>query len=258
MNRVPPEAEMRSSALEDLLDRIRDGLAAEEELMGHYAELYAGRDSIALGLLKTLYGKDAERVGVDPLSLVGVLLAERLGEIRQRQEVYSSRKNFEAWVERGIRREIWKLRKRNQRAPAAGGPLVDEAAAKGYQPGSQGDPLSSILFQTWNERLESAMNKVPPMESHQRMLYQVLARLYVLKGWDYQKLARLVYGPGQDEDDIRRQGERIRKWIQQPIRHIRAARKRGRPPRAGNAPVHPHPPDERIENDRDSNGAEHP
>ena len=102
------------------------------------------------------------------------------------------------------------------------------------------------------------MNKVPPMESHQRMLYQVLARLYVLKGWDYQKLARLVYGPGQDEDDIRRQGERIRKWIQQPIRHIRAARKRGRPPRAGNAPVHPHPPDERIENDRDSNGAEHP
>jgi hypothetical protein len=202
------------------------GLRAERELIDRYLELYARKDSTPQRVLSAINRKAAEEVGLDLVSLVGMLLAERRQENKMSLEDFATPERFEAWVERRVRREIWKTSKRNRRAPVFGDPLIEQAEEKGYQPASNGEPRSTILFETLNERLESAIRKVRGKNDDQRMLYEVLARLHVLKGWEYGKLARLLYGPGLEPDELRKAGERIRKWIQEPVRHIRAERER--------------------------------
>ncbi len=126
-----------------------------------------------------------------------------------------------------VRREIGRLLKRESAAaPGREAIAIEHAEGKGYQPGSNGDPRSTMLFEMWNDRLESAIGKVRGKTKHQRQLYEVLARLHVLKGWEYAKLARLVYGPGLEPEELERAAERIRKWIEEPIRHVKAEKKR--------------------------------
>jgi hypothetical protein len=226
MNSVPNEPDSRSSTIEDLLDQIRVGLRAEEELIGRYVELYARKASTPHRVLGAIHRKAAEEAGLDLVSLVGMLLAERRHEIKASLEDFATPERFEAWVERRVRREIWKTSKRNRRAPVFGDPRIEQSEEKGYQPASHGEPRSTILFETLNERLESAIRKVRSKNDDQRMLYEVLARLHVLKGWEYNKLARLVYGPGLESEELGKAADRIRKWIQEPVRHIRAERDR--------------------------------
>jgi hypothetical protein len=107
-----------------------------------------------------------------------------------------------------------------------GDPRIERVEEKGYRPASNGEPRSTILFETWNDRLESAIRRVRGKNDDQRMLYEVLARLHVLKGWEYGKLARLVYGPGLEPEELQKAADRIRKWLREPVRHIRAERER--------------------------------
>jgi hypothetical protein len=226
MASVPDDPDFASSSLEELLGRIRVGLRAEEQLIARYVELYAERASTPHRVLSAIHRRAAEEAGLDIVSLVGMLLAERRHEIGSSLEEFSTPERFEASVERRVRREIWKVSKRNRRAPVTGDPLIEQAAEKGYRPASNGEPHSTILFETWNDRLESAIRTVRGKNDDQRMLYEVLARLHVLKGWEYGKLARLVYGPGLELDEARKAADRIRKWIREPVHHIRAERER--------------------------------
>ncbi len=232
MPSIPDDPELASSTTEELLGRIRGGLRAEEELIGRYVELYAERASTPHRVLSAIHRRAAEEAGLDVVSLVGMLLAERRHEIERSLEDFATPERFEASVERGVRREIWKTGKRNRRAPVSSDPLIEQAEEKGYRPASNGEPRSTILFETWNERLESAIRTVRGKNDDQRMLYEVLARLHVLKGWEYGKLARLVYGPGLEPDEQRKAGERIRKWIREPVRHVRAERERNQAKRS--------------------------
>lgn len=111
-------------------------------------------------------------------------------------------------------------------AALSGDPRVGEVGEKGYKLGGNGEPRSTVLFETWNERLESAINRIRGKSEDQRRLFEVLARLHVLKGWGYAKLARLVFGPDQEANELKKNGDRIRKWIQGAIRHIRAEKRR--------------------------------
>jgi hypothetical protein len=239
MPSIPDDPDFASSTIEELLDQIRGGLRAEEELIGRYVELYAERASTPHRVLSAIHRRAAEEAGLDIVSLVGMLLAERRHEIGSSLEEFATPERFEASVERRVRREIWKASKRNRRAPVAGDPLIEQAEEKGYRPASNGEPRSTILFETWNDRLESAIRRVQGKNDDQRMLYEVLARLHVLKGWEYGKLARLVYGPGLEPNELCKAGERIRKWIREPVRHIRAERERNQAKRKkqrGHAP----------------------
>jgi hypothetical protein len=226
MPSVPHDPDFAPSTIEELLCQMRAGLRAEEELIDRYMELYAQNASTPHRVLSAIHRRAAEEAGLDIVSLVGLLLAERRHEIGRSLEDFATPERFEASVERRVRREIWKASKRNRRSPVSGDPLIEQAEEKGYQPASNGDPRSTILFETWNDRLESAIRRVRGKNDDQRMLYEVLARLHVLKGWEYGKLARLVYGPGLEPDEVNKAGERIRKWIQEPVRHIRAERER--------------------------------
>jgi hypothetical protein len=226
MPSVPDDSDFASSTIEELLGQIRDGLRAEEELIDRYGELYAQKASTPQRVLSAIHRKAAEEAGLDIVSLVGLLLAERRHEIESSLEDFTTPERFEAAVERRVRREIWKTSKRNRRGPAVGDPRIDQAEEKGYRPASNGDPRSTVLFETWNDRLESAIRRVRGKNDDQRMLYEVLARLHVLKGWEYGKLARLVYGPGLEPQELEKAADRIRKWIQEPVRHIRAERER--------------------------------
>jgi hypothetical protein len=223
---VPIDPVHESSALEELLDRIRDGLRAEQELIARYAEIFGRDDSTPLRVLKAIYRSQADEAGTDIVSVVGMLLAERGKEIGEALEDYSTPESFETRVGQRVQREIWKLRKRYRRGPSSGDPRVEEVQTKGYQPGSIGDPNSTILFQTVDERLESAIRRTRGKTEAERKLNEILARLHVLKGWGYDKLARLVFGPGLEADELQKAGDRIRKWIQEPIRHVRAEKKR--------------------------------
>jgi hypothetical protein len=226
MPSVPDDPDFASSSIEELLGQIRNGLRAEQELIERYVELYAQKASTPLRVLGAIHRRAADEAGLDLLSLVGIQLAERRREIGLNLEDFATPERFEASVERKVRREIWKTRKRNRRGRLFGDPLVEQAEEKGYRPGSNGVPRSTILFETWNDRLESAIRRVRGKNDDQRMLYEVLARLHVLKGWEYAKLARLVYGPGMEPAELGKAADRIRKWIREPVHHIRAERER--------------------------------
>ncbi len=255
MSSVPVNPEIQSSTLEELLERVRDGLLAEEELIGRYLEIYGHKDSTALLMLKAMFRSAAEKAGTDVLSLVGMLLVERREEIARLLEDFSTPTTYEAGVLRKVRREIWKHCKWQQRGPSSGDPRVEEAQEKGYRPGSNGQPHSTILLETRDESLEAAIDRVQGKTEHQRRLNEVLARLHILKGWEYEKLARLVFGPGQDEDKLADNGDRIRKWIQEPIRYIRAEKKRNQEERKKKRrDATGHEDDGGLANDRDSTG----
>jgi hypothetical protein len=226
MPSIPDDPDLAPSTIEDLLSRIRAGLRAEEALIGRYVELYARKDSTPHLVLSAIHRRAAEDAGLDIVSLVGMVLAERRHAIASSLEDLATPERFEASVERRVRREIWRTSRRNRRGPVFGDPRIEQAEEKGYRPASNGEPHSTILFETRNDRLESAIRRVRGKNDDQRMLYEVLARLHVLKGWEYGKLARLVYGPGLEPDELRKAGERIRMWIQEPVRHIRAERER--------------------------------
>lgn len=226
MSAVPDDPDFASATIEDLLGTIRAGLRAEAELIDRYARLYADRTSTPHRVLGAMHRRAAEEAGLDLVSLAGMLLAERRQEIGSSVEDLATPERFEASVERRVRREIWKSAKRKRRGLILGDPRLDQAEDKGYRPTSNGEPHSTILFETWDDRLESAIRTVQGKNDDQRRLYEVLARLHVLKGWEYGKLARLVYGPGLGPDELRKAGERIRKWIQEPVRHIRGERER--------------------------------
>jgi hypothetical protein len=226
MSSIPDEQDFASFTIEDLLDQIRVGLRAEGELIDRYVDLYGQKASTPHRVLSAMHRRAAEKAGLEIVSLVGMLLAERRHEINLSLDDFATPERFEAWVERMVRREIWNVSRRNRRGPVSGDPRIEEAEEKGYQPASNGEPRSTILFETWNDRLESAIRTVRGKNDDQRMLYEVLARLHVLKGWEYGKLARLVYGPGLEPDELRKAGDRIRKWIQEPVHHIRAERER--------------------------------
>jgi hypothetical protein len=228
MPSVPDDPDFTSSTIEDLLGTIRAGLRAEAELIDRYVELYAEKASMPHRVLGAIHRRAAEEAGLDLVSLVGMLLAERRHEIQRGLEDLATPERFEASVERRVSREIWKASKRNRRGPVFGDPRIEQAEEKGYQPASNGEPHSTILFETWNDRLESAIRRVRGKNDDQRMLYEVLARLHVLKGWEYGKLARLVYGPGLGPDEVRKAAERIRKWIREPVQHIRAEKERNK------------------------------
>ena len=195
-------------------------------MIDRYVELYAQKVSTPHRVLGAIHRRAAEEAGLDLVSLVGMLLAERRHEIERDLEDLATPERFEASVERKVCREIWKASKRNRREPVIGDPRIEQAEEKGYRPASNGEPHSTILFETWDDRLESAIRRVRGKNDDQRMLYEVLARLHVLKGWEYGKLARLVYGPGLEPDEVRKAGERIRKWIREPVQHIRAEKER--------------------------------
>ncbi len=225
MPSFPDHPDFASSTIEELLGQIRAGLP-EKELIDRYVKLYAQKDSTPHRVLSAIHRKAAEEAGLDIVSLVGLLLAERGHEIKLGLDDFATPERFEASVERMVRREIWKARKRNRRGPVLGDPLIEQAEEKGYQPASNGEPRSTILFETRNEPLESAIRRVQGKNEDQRRLYEVLARLHVLKGWEYGKLARLVYGPGLEPEELGKAADRIRYWIKGPIRHIRAEKER--------------------------------
>src|SRR5579872_1152957 len=111
MPSIPDDPELASSTTEELLGRIRGGLRAEEELIGRYVELYAERASTPHRVLSAIHRRAAEEAGLDVVSLVGMLLAERRHEIERSLEDFATPERFEASVERGVRREIWKTGK---------------------------------------------------------------------------------------------------------------------------------------------------
>ena len=150
-------------------------------MIARYAELYAQKASTPHRVLGAIHRRAAEEAGLDIVSLVGMLLAERRREIEASLEDFATTERFEAWVERMVRREIWKLSRRNRRAPVVGDPLIEQAEEKGYQPASNGEPRSTFLFETCNEPLESAIRRVQGKSDDQRRLYEVLARLHVLR-----------------------------------------------------------------------------
>lgn len=236
MSSVPIDPDYRSLTLEDLLGRVRDGLGAEEELIGRYLELYGQPNSTPHRVLKAMYRRAAEEAGLDIVSVVGMQLAKRRKEIAKHIGDFLTRESYEASVTEEVSREIGKVCKRYRRGPRYGDPRFGEATEKGYQPGGNGEPRSTVLLQTWDDRLESALRRVRGTNDDQRRLYGVLARLHVLKGWEYAKLARLVFGPDQEPTNLAKNVERIRKWIQEPIRQIRAERKRNQAKRREKRP----------------------
>ncbi len=233
MSSVPIEPEPRDPSTEELLERIRVGLRAENELIRHYLEVYRPENPVVPALLlKAMYHKSAEKMGTDVFDVICRLFADRFEEIAERLQVFATTESLEADIEGRVRRELGKLRKQLERAPRPGGPLLEGVDGKGYAPATPGDAHSSILFRTYNEKLESAINKVQRDDDSQQTFYRVLARLYVLKKWTYEDLASLVFGPDQSEVDLVRNGERIRKWIKPAVRDLKSKKKQGSEPRA--------------------------
>ena len=86
MKSVPIEPKLRSSSIEELLEQMRQGVRAEEELIGRYLELYGQTSSTPHRVLKAMYRGAAEGVGLDIVSIVGMRLAERRKAITKDRE----------------------------------------------------------------------------------------------------------------------------------------------------------------------------
>ena len=224
MPSVPDDPDFASSTIEELLGQIRAGLrrgGVDRSIRG--ALRPESLDAPPGPRRDPSQGRRGGRAG----SREPGRHAARRAAARDRAESRRLRDAGDGSRRRSsgrVRREIWKASKRNRRGPVLGDPRIEQAEEKGYQPASNGEPRSTILFETWNDRLESAIRRVQGKNDDQRRLYEVLARLHVLKGWEYGKLARLVYGPGLEPDELGKAADRIRKWIREPVRHIRARR----------------------------------
>jgi hypothetical protein len=229
MSSDPVDADPGSSRVDDLLERVRAGLRAENELVQHYLGVYRSESSIVPALLlKAVYDKAARRWGTDVFAVVCDVLGDRLEKIQKQLAALSSAERFEAEIERRVR---WRLKIRREApnpTPTAGSDLLDEQPGKGFEPATAGDPHSSILFRTFDPMLESAIDKVLRDDGDQQTLYRVLARLHVLKKWTYENLANLVFGPGHSRAQIQKHKERICKWIRPAVRDLIAKRKRGK------------------------------
>jgi hypothetical protein len=229
MSSIPIDAESPSSPVETMLERVRDGLRAEHELIHQYLDVYRRENSIVPApLLMSPDHKSAERLGTDLFDIICRVFADRLQEIEVWIKVFASSASLETEVGRRVRRELARQRKQQERSPIPGSHLLAGEEQKGYAPATAGEPHSSILFRTYDAMLESAIEKLQRDDDSQQMFYRVLARLYVLKKWTYEDLASLVFGPDQSEVDLRRHADRISKWIKPAVRDLKAKKKRGR------------------------------
>src|SRR5262245_18649263 len=117
MPSIPDDPDLASSTIEELLGQTHEGLRAEEELINRYLDLYAQKVSTPHRVLSAIHRRAAEEAGLDIVTLVGTLLAERRHEIQRSLEDFATPERFEAWVERKVR---WKVSRRIRRAPVSG------------------------------------------------------------------------------------------------------------------------------------------
>ncbi len=224
MSRIPFEPSGASFGVEEAIARIQGGCVAFESLIAHYLELYHRPGSIKLPALNAMLGNAARREDTTVLELIDQLLIEKKSLVLERLARGCTAKEFEDWIEQAVRREIGRLRMRRRRARTHADERIDEHETLGRVPETLGEPKSTILFSMLDPDFESAIAKLEGGGSHELMLLHVLARLHVLKAWEYRKLAALVYGPDFDSEARNKQAERIRKWIQPAVRDVRAKR----------------------------------
>jgi hypothetical protein len=227
MSEFPIEPESRPLTIEELLKRARDGLAAEEDLLTRYLNIYAPGSPEISGLA-AVYGKRANRQGVDLADIALRRLHARISRAKRRAAEMATRESIEEWIDAEVRRALRIRKKSGVRQPLDSNGDPQEQSEKGYVPESLGDVHSSLVFHTYDDRLESAINKVERKNPDRRLLHQVLARLHIVRGWEFKTLAGLVYGGGYSDAQLEKMADRIRHWVKEASQDIR--KKKPKPP----------------------------
>jgi hypothetical protein len=226
----PTDDNSRSIEVESLLERIRDGLVAEEELLA----IAVSPNSVKAWL------QDNQSLGDDEFDALGDRYTLWLSETRERQERSQSVGSFWSWVRlevlRGVdnqrkkdARSLDDKRKRDPQGPDArrnDKPDEERIIRKQTEDDSNQPKDSRAVLRSGLKDLEPLLDFEPEGGTYEDAFLLLRKTLFRIRLWRIRShpnprknhfgdvwLARLVFGSNQDPDELTKNTRKINGWL---------------------------------------------
>jgi hypothetical protein len=230
MSDFPTGAESESQEVESLLERIREGLVAEEKLLA----IAGSPNSIKAWL------RGNHSLGDDELDALGDRYTLWLSDARKRLERFQSAGSFWSWVREEVLRGVDNQRKKDERSlddrrkrdpqgeDARWNNQVNEDRIARRRTEENADPPKSsrAVLRSGLGDLEPLLDFEPEGGTYEDAFLLLRKTLFRIRLWRIRShpnprknhfgdiwLARLVFGSNQDPDELTKNTRKINGWL---------------------------------------------